>query len=688
MPASPRGAGAPARLAPILCAAALAAFAPLARAQAPSSEPQVYTPGDFARFAPRTAGDMLNRVPGFVVVSPTVERGLGQASGNVLINGQRVAAKSSSAVAELGRIPIQNVVRIEIVDGAVLNIAGLSGQVANVIVTASGMTGQFTWRPDFRAYYAKPTLLGGEASVSGVLGPVEYTLGLQNNTGRGAWGGETRVVSPGGALIELRQEVWRYQSDRPKLTGRFVYDGPGDSVGTLALSMEKLIGASLEKSERTGPGLVRRWRRVENRDDTFNYEASGDFEFALGPGRLKLIGLYRDEHEPFTSDLFTSFADGAAPIGDSVDIARDEGERVARAEYRWSAGGDWQVSAERAFNSLDQNTRLFSLQPGGALREVALPNGGARVQESRSEVMASYGRALSPTLSVQVSAGGEYSSLSQVGGGGRVRSFWRPKGLATAAWKAAPGLDVNLRLERRVGQLSFSNFLASVNLTDNSRNAGNAELVPPQNWIGEVEAVRSLGPLGVTRLKLYGRLTDDIIDTIPIGPTGESPGNIDRATVYGLAWNSTFELAALGWAGAKLDARFELETSRVRDPLTGAIRPISNNRLHSFDIDLRHDVPGTDWAWGAGASRYYYALNYRLTEVSVNREGPVWADAFVEHKDLFGLTVRASASNLLSARNTGYRTVYAARRDGPAAFTEVRDRRIGPLFFFEVRGRF
>ena len=46
--------------------------------------------------------------------------GLGQATGNVLINGERFSGKSTDIFTELGRISASNVARIEIVDGATL----------------------------------------------------------------------------------------------------------------------------------------------------------------------------------------------------------------------------------------------------------------------------------------------------------------------------------------------------------------------------------------------------------------------------------------------------------------------------------------------------------------------------------------------------------------------------------------
>src|SRR3982751_2044976 len=159
--------------------AALAGQAP-ASATVQGAAKLVYAPADFARFAPKTAYDMLTQVPGFTIKSPSpqdLERGLGQATENVLINGQRIANKSGGAVDQLKRTSANNVDRIEIVDAASLGIAGLAGQVANVVLkAATKSSGQFDWEPTFRAHFAKPELLGGSVSYSGKTGPVDYTL--------------------------------------------------------------------------------------------------------------------------------------------------------------------------------------------------------------------------------------------------------------------------------------------------------------------------------------------------------------------------------------------------------------------------------------------------------------------------------------------------------------------------------
>lgn len=61
---------------------------------------------------------------------------------------------------------------------------------------------------------------------------------------------------------------------------------------------------------------------------------------------------------------------------------------------------------------------------------------------------------------------------------------------------------------------------------------------------------------------------------------------------------------------------------------------------------------------------------------------------FVEHKNVLGLTVRGSVGNVLGGDSMGDRTVYVGRRTGPVSFYEERDRQIGPIFSFSVRGKF
>ena len=163
-------------------------------------------------------------------------RGLGQASGNVLLNGKRISGKSTDPATALQAISAKNVTRIEIVDAAQLDVPGLTGQIANVIYTSSSkMSGQFSYRPEFRAHYAHPLFTRGDISISGTRGPIEYTLSFANNASRSSAGGPTLIATGLGDPIEFREDVWTGDYDQPQLSGQFKIDGPGTSLGNVNL---------------------------------------------------------------------------------------------------------------------------------------------------------------------------------------------------------------------------------------------------------------------------------------------------------------------------------------------------------------------------------------------------------------------------------------------------------------------
>ncbi|WP_133479924.1 TonB-dependent receptor plug domain-containing protein [Cognatilysobacter segetis] len=650
---------------------------------------RTYTPADFARYEPRTALDMLRQVPGFVIREADQERGLGEATGNVVVNGQRISGKSNDVITELTRVPAGNVVRIEIVDGAKLDIPGLTGQVANVVTKAGGIRGQWSWKPDVRAYNPRPQVTRGDVSVSGSRGALQYTVGLANTASHSGADGGTRIDNADGSLRDTRYDRWTGEMDMPKLSTRLGWTSTDGDIANLNASVQKEFYHYREDGFRSGPGLPDRERRVREREGGHSYEIGGDYEFGVAGGRLKLIGLDRYAHTPYSQEVVTHVVDGSAPDSGSR-FARDseESEKIARAEYRWKTGAsDWRVSAEGAFNRLDSASSIAVLDDGEFVG-VPLPGADATVQEDRYELIGSWGHPLGATAKLQVSAGGEYSKLEQVGGGGLTRTFKRPKGSIALAWKPSDTLDVNIKLQRKVGQLNFYDFLASVNLNDGRENAGNPDLVPQQSWEFEVEATKNLGRWGTTTLRVYDHRIDDLIDIVPIGADGESPGNIDRAREYGAEWKGTWKLDPFGWQGAKLDTRWWVQQSEVRDPLTGVERRISNSLIHFWEVKLRDDIPGTSWAWGMNVNHELDALDVRLTEIGHTWEGPIWGELFVERKNFHGLTLRAAVANALGARSYRDRFVYLDRRTGPVDFHEVRDRRIGPILAFQVSGTF
>lgn len=650
-----------------------------------------YLPADFARFAPKTGFDMLAQVPGFAIATADQERGLGQASENVLINGQRIADKSGGAVEQLRKTPAGSIERIDIVDAASLGLAGLSGQVANVIVkTARGGSGQFEWRPDFRAHFTRPNLFNGSASYTGKRGALDYTLSVEDNGNRGGFGGPVLITAADGTPIERREEKLRGESDLVTFKTRFGLDGPGSSVGNLTLSVTPYWAPTHISDRRLRADGDNRGRSLETRLTGGYYDINANIDVALGPGRLKLIGVRHFDYEPVITTQITRFDSGAPATGVELRRISRIAETIGRAEYSLSTGKSaWQLSFERAYNDLDQRGALAELTPAGVFRPVAFPDGTGEVREVRYEATATLSRPLGKTLDLQLVAGGERSILERVDGDVPPRRFFRPKGSASLAWRPATGWDASLKVSRKVGQISFYDFLSQPNLNLDRQNAGNPDLVPPQSWELETQVRRELGPWGKTSLRAFAHRVEDIIDIVPIGPADEGVGNLPRATRFGAESVSTIQFDPLGWKGARLDATFGFLRTRVPDPLTGVERPISGTQDAYASVSFRRDVPNSPLAWGGGFDYGHRALNYRLSEVLHSWEGPVFDNLFVEHKNVLGLTVRAQVVNLVNARHRLDRVVYTGRRTtSPVSFRQDANQLIGPIFQFLVRGSF
>ena len=652
---------------------------------------RVFTPDYFTQFAPRNALDMVSRIPGFTIDDGNNgQRGLGQANQNVIVNGERFSSKSDSLREQLVRIPAADIIRIEILDGTALDIPGLSGQVANVVYKSNGTSGQFRWRAGFRPHNTEAQLYGGEISLTGSSGALDYTLSVSNPNDRFGADGPTILTDAGGAVIEEQYSKFSGKYDNPKAAANLAYDFGGDVKANLNLSYgADFLDLQIPETATRPNGEVRT-RSFINTEDGPEYELGGDIEFPLGPGKLKLIGLERFERDNSFSELVDSFNDGRDPMGFRFAQTDEIGERIGRFEYGWNMlQADWQVSGEAAFNRLSRASDLFELDGNGDFVRQDFAAGTGGVTEDRYEAILSVSKQLTPKLSLQATGGAEYSKIEQTGSAANSRSFQRPKGSLALAWKPKDDIDISLEVRRRVGQLSFGDFLASVSLQNENENGGNNALQPDQSWNVELEVNKGLGAWGSAKLQLRQAWFEDFVDFFPLENGGEGRGNIGSAERFHVEFNTTLKGEPIGFNGAQLELRAVKRWMSVTDPFTGLDRPFSQDLDRLLEMDFRHDIPGSDWAWGSGLFTNTNVPYSRRREVGRDYEGPTFVDLFVEHKDVFGLTVRGIWGNVLGARNKFDRTVFDGDRTGaPVLFNENTDRRIGPIFRLRVSGDF
>lgn len=658
---------------------------------------RTYTPADFTRFAPRSALDMVRQIPGFSLSQDDDgSRGFGQASGNVLINGQRISGKSNSASDTLSRIPAENVERIEIVDGASLNTPGLTGQVANIIASANeGIAGSWRWQARMRETN-RPFFDSGEISASGKSGNVDWTIGFESDPGlRGAIGTE-QLFDAAGAVVEIRDEKFSWDSVNPSFSGSLNWNRANGDIANFNASYTifefDLKETSLRQSTSGSPRVDRRFERSE---DEWNTELGGDYELGAGPGRLKVIGLYRFEHSPVISRIRSTSIDGSSSEEEVFQQTVDETENILRGEYSWAPqpGRDWQLALEGAFNQLESESaqfEAFDFEPLGPNIET---DPFATVEEVRGDIAITHGRKLTDSWTMQSSLGLEVSEISQSGAQTSSQKFSIPKGFVSSSYTVRDGYTLSGRIERKVGQLNFFDFIASTDLNNEQDTNANPDLSPQKSWLLELEAERDFGAWGAGSMKIIGEEFEDIVTRIPLQDdagviTGDGIGNIDSATRLRLEIEGTWLLDSMGLKGVQVETEGSFQELSLTDPLTNETRRRDESGIFRWEIDLRHDIPDTSWAWGLNLNQDRESAEFTLAQREERRTTDPFLFAYVEHKNIFGMTGFIEIGNLLGAGDETERLVFETDRTGPLLEREFREREFGDFLTIGLSGSF
>jgi len=652
-----------------------------------------YEPAYFTQFQPNTARDMVGRIPGFVLQGGgNGERGFGQASLNILINGARPSSKSSDAGDILGRIPADTVERIDIVDGTSLDIPGLSGQVANIITSSEDgkLSGSWEYNARFEEG-TEPQVLEGELSVSGTRGNLAFVASVDIGQFTFSEIGEEQFFDGAGNLFEDRIEDIYFAGNRPEVDLNLTWTPDNGHIANLNLSAglwnrrngaRETFQAIIAPRGRTGQSIA------DNGEDEYNYEIGGDYEFGLGDGKLKLIGLHRFEDSKF-DNRFQFFEDGEAPFDSRFDRFDDEGEYILRGEYSWvpKEGHDWQVSWEGAFNFLDSTTEFSDTNTDVITENV-------RVEEKRTEANITHSRALSDTINIQASLGAEYSELDVTTSSSPAGKFFRPKGFLSASYDISDKHRWRARIERDVGQLNFNTFVSSVNFVENTSSTGSFT-VPTQFWNGEIELERKSGGAISGTAKVFARLIQDPIDRIlfvndPDDPDDdtEGPGNLDSAWRLGVEGNMTWLLDDIIAKGMRLELEGLLQTSSIEDPVTLVNRQINDSFKWRYEIGLSHDIPNSNWAWGVDLEHFQQATFFRRDQSFEAKFANPFNIVRVTHKDVFGMRLDVFFQNFLDFNVQQERLIYSPDRSGELVERQFFSRKRGKRVGFEISDTF
>jgi hypothetical protein len=668
---------------------------------AASQSAQSFAPEYFTQFSPQTAADMVARLPGFEISgSNNGSRGFGQASLNILINGRRPSSKSSSARDILSRIPASNVTRIDIVDGSTLDVAGLSGQVANIIAKTGELSGSWNYAARFEQG-SQPQLGDGGVSFSAKQGRLEAVGSVNFGHFSFTEDGDETFFDGSGNVTQDRVEKLGFNTQEPSADLNLTFSRDNGDIANLNLSgglRNRNTAVQETFTNRADADLSGR-SVAENGDDRERYEISGDYSFDIDgfgrDGRLKLIGLNRAEAFQF-SNRFTieDLSSGQSRfLFNRDDVAK---EYIARTEYTFKTGetNDWSLALETALNTLESDTDFLN-------QEVSLVQEDVHVEEERYQANLARSWALDDRTNIQTSIGAEYSILS-----GDVttfigpdfiaedtteesfsESFFRPKGLINVSRKLDESWTLRSQLERRVGQLDFGTFVSGVNFAAGTETSG-GKIVPTQVWDAELELQRQNGTgLSGTLMAFYEIIEDPIVQVL-FDDGSQGPANLDsNAQVYGLQANLTWVLDDV-LKGLRLTADGVVADSSIEDVITSENRSRSRQGLWEYEVSARWDINDTPYAIETEIEQGRRDTNFRIDEFS--------NDAFIRpefeisliHKTLFGMQWTATLQNIVDFEFRRERFLFDGDRTGDLTGRELFTRKRGQRFSIAVTDTF
>lgn len=646
---------------------------------------------DFSQYSPSNAYELVKRIPGFMINEEDGQRGLGQASANILINGDRLSGKANGVKKALERIPVNIITAVTVYDGASLAIPGLSGEVIDISININGISGRWSWTAQHREQFHQvdPAYWRSTLSLAGKLKTTSWNLGIDNNYQRLGHGGHEVVSAGAGNITERREEYATFDRDKPSLALSLAFNPASGNTGHFDFSYELYWQADLETrfSDELAPSSVELDQRYQRRALHKTTEFSGDYAFDIYTGRLKLVALQSNSRQ-FDRSLRFQYSD---PQLDRQQSDRQDqlGESILRSEYSWQTPhADWQWSLEAAYNVLErelQTNNMGLLMLGDSQYDQQRLK--AKVDEQRFETSISFSSSLSQRLAWQFSLGIEDSELRQSGNIDQERNFTRVKGSLGLTYAASDLSNLYLGLSRTVGQLNFSDFLAAVDVNEGNSDSGNPDLVPQQAWQLKVTLDQDLQSWGAVSVSLIAEDIDDIVDRV-LTESGDAVGNIASSQRYSSRLNAAIELAPLGFTGARLTIESQYNHSRLQDPVTTVHRRVAHEMINKSVIELRQALPSTDLAWGITYEQANYEPTYRYNQIITNDEKHGLVVAYVEDSDFLGFKARFSLRNLSDRVDYETRQSFSPNRNGLIDKVEHRERDFGLIYILSLSGSF
>ena len=661
--------------------------------------PAVY----FEEWAPVTAQDMMDRIPGlnsgggrggfsgggfrgppggfsgrggshggFSGGSRGGSRGFGGGSGGneILINGKRTAGKNNSTSSQLGRITADQVDYIEIIRGTSgeLDVRG-SGQVINVVLFEQFSSS--TMQYEFRAERTSDTTVSPSASLSysGQRGGLNYQLSARTS--------DIHFLN-----LSKENSVLGDFSPNDLIREEQTTDGSNSSFGTnLNYELNSNSSVRFNAQFMQGDGdtdLFRRTtdlkiipnavflQREESPSDIENWEIGGDYEYNNARGdRFKIL---------FISNAFTrsntrerwDLEDGNTEIKNLfLDSDSTTRERIVRSSYTFDifTGQDIEFGAERAQTILDSKLALGVASSigtpsagHGGLVPVSVSNANSTVEEIRYEPFVIHNWIINPRMSLESSVLYELSEITQSGDVSKQRDFDFVKPKIDFRYDLTPTVQLRGTIEKIVQQLSFRDFVSSTDSQDEDSNvqAGNANLRQEWYWNYEFNSeLRLPNDIGVVSGRIFYEDWHDKIERVDVSPSEDdlqsASGNIGDGTKYGIDLNGSIRMRMINMPNLLVTGNISVEDSKITDPFLGIERRFQYSYRGQTNLGFRHDIPSWNLNYGVSWNNRWDGnrKRYDIDDIELSAGDPYWS-TFVEWRGFNNMTFRLDLSRIFN----------------------------------------
>jgi hypothetical protein len=634
---------------------------------------QAYRPEFFTAVRPGTAMDMIRWLPGFTFEDTPDLRGLGAAGGNVLIDGQPPTSKTDTLATVLGRIPANQVDRVDIIVGGAPGI-DMRGRavIANVVLKK-------TDEPRGAAQLSSTFMQDGRVGPDLQLNisrktdqrTLEASLTATRSIGVGSLTGSGPLVRTdgSGAVVFVANALNQSRSDSAIPTAAFEVPF---AKGRLRVNGSVNLGRFQFIEDAYAPGVVSTNRLTGGRTQG---EAGLRFTREVGKLKSESQGLYRvtDQH-----------ADNAVQRQGPLQTFSDDElrtEAVLRSTLRWTRDETLALegAAEGAFNVMDAR----SLQVVDGVTQL-LPAGDVRVAERRADVGVTLTWKPPGIAGLTAALRAETSNLkaSRDVNLERTLTYLKPRLVFTLSPNART--QIRLRWEHEVNQIAFSSFASVVEFSGLVRS-GNPDIKPRRAWVGEAVLERQFWTGGSLVLTVRTQAIRDAVDSMLIPGFGDAVqiGNIGGGRWTDAIATVTLPLKRVGLNGMMIKGTINRRWTEVTDPTT--LTPRSMPTLPWLgELHLAHDLPRWKVNWGVD---YVYEGLDQLVRPAVIETFPVYFafSAFVEYRPRPDITLRAEAFNLNDIRQHQVVAYFEGPRPSPVRYVDTRRLSSGQYLMLRVR---